>query len=467
MLIVCATRTCYISHITAESYNKIMNQPTPDAGQHRLHRYVALIAVAILAISLGIYQWLELIQIRTGGAAPLCSISETINCATVWNSSLANTVHDYSGIPLAGWGIVWAIIVLFLAIELAYHARKANSIDDTVLALRLATASGAIVSLALLTYSIVIGVICPTCFLFYILVAIATFIAFRLQNDAAWQWRPALLQSAGLLFISSALLFYPGRHTPLQNTDLASIASLAQNPSAQTPPGEDPLAKFLLSLPQQAQQLVSDSRALYRTAPLIDRPVDSNRLISGTTLSPVHLIDWIDIRCPHCKHLEEALAEIRHTTPANSWSEEGRHFPLDSECNPNMTRSDGSHIACLAAKVLICLGGSPKGHQVRTAYFQKQGQLSVDGIWEIAAPTKSQRHKLESCVDSSETADMLQNDIDYAMQHHIRGTPLLVINGRQAPAYPPFIYAMIIAGGDSNAAGFKILPPPRDQVLDQ
>jgi serine/threonine-protein kinase len=60
----------------------------------------------------------------------------------------------------------------------------------------------------------------------------------------------------------------------------------------------------------------------------------------------------------------------------------------------------------------------------------------------------------------------LQDDINYAAQHRIEGTPLVVINGRQAPGFPPFIYAMIIAGGDSNAAGFRILPPPRNNVLE-
>jgi serine/threonine-protein kinase len=376
-------------------------------------------------------------------------------------------IHHYTGIPPAGWGAAWAIIVLLLSIELAFLARKGNPVGDIVLALRIVTAVGAIVSLALLTYSIIIGVLCPTCFLFYLFVAAATFIAFRLENATTWRWRSALLQSFGLLLISFALLLYPGRHTPQLNNDLAPISAVTQISSSDTPRGEDPLAKFLVSLSPQAQQLVSDSLALYRAAPLIDHPVDNNRLISGTTLAPVHLIDWIDIRCPHCKHLEEALAEIRQTTPSDSWSEEGRHFPLDSECNPNIARSDGSHIACLAAKILICLGGSPKGHQVRTAYFDKQGRLTVDRIWDIAAADERQRHELESCVDSPETAAMLQDDIDLAMQYHISGTPLVVINGRQAPGYPPFIYAMIIAGGNINAEGFNILPPPRDQILDR
>ena len=443
-----------------------MNQQPSAPSGAMPRRHFILIGVSVLAILLGVYQWLELVQIRTGGAAPLCSVSETINCATVWNSPLADAVHDYSGIPLAGWGVAWALIILLLATELVVHTRKGNPTGDIALALRLTTGIGALISLILLIYSITIGVICPTCFLFYVFVGIATFFAFQLKKDEGWKWRPALLHSVGLLLISVALLFYPGRQTPQQNSEIASLPSMNQASSAEVPAGQDPLAKFLLSLPPQTQQLVSDTRALYRSAQLIDRPVDSNRLIYGTTLSPVHLIDWIDIRCPHCKHLEEALTEIRQKTPPNSWSEEARHFPLDAECNPNIQRSDDSHVACLAAKVLICLGGSPKGNKVRSFLFENQPQLSIGLIWEAAAQNDAQRQSLEACVDSDQTAAALKEDIDYAMQHHIEGTPLVVINGRQAPNYPPFIYAMIIAGGDSNAAGFKVLPPPRDHVLD-
>ena len=442
-----------------------MNQEIPASRTHQSRKFAILVGIALLALALGIYQWIELIQIRTGGAAPLCSLSENINCAAVWNSPLAKKIHDLTGIPFAGWGVAWAVIVLLLGIELILLARKGNPLGTAILALRLTTSVGVITSLALLAYSIAIGVLCPTCFIFYILVFATAFVAFRWHIAEAGNWNQAIFQSTGLLLILLALLLYPGRNTPQQTQTLATLNSLS-NSSSDTKPDEDPLAKFLLSLAPEVQQLISNALAIYRASPYIDRPVDINRLITGNARSPVHLIDWIDIRCPHCKHLEEALSEIRRATPTNSWSEEGRHFPLDSECNSNMTRSDGSHVACLAAKMLICLGGSPKGHQVRTSFFQKQGHLTVDDMWDIAAASATQRKSLETCVTSQATDDMLQDDIDYAMQHHIQGTPLVVINGRQAPGFPPFIYTMIIAGGDANASGFEVLPPPKDQTME-
>jgi len=442
-----------------------MNQKITTSRSLQTRNFVALIGIASLSLALSIYQWIELIQIRTGGTAPLCTLSKHVNCAAVWNSPLAEKLHDLTGIPFAGWGVAWAIIVLLIGIELILLVRKRNSFATALLALRLTTGVGVIVSLALLAYSFVIGVLCPTCFLFYIMVIAATFIAFRLRINERGKWSQAILHSVGLLLIVLALLLYPGRNTPEQSQDLTALQAL-NSASADSNSDEGPLAKFLHSLTPDVRQLVSDARALYRAAPLIDRPVDTNRLITGNVRSPVHLIDWIDIRCPHCKHLEEALTEIRRATPSNSWSEEGRHFPLDSECNPNITRTDGSHVACLAAKLLICLGGSPKGHQVRARFFQQQGHLTVDEMWNIAAGSSGQHKSLESCVGSQVTENMLQDDIDYAIQHHIQGTPLVVVNGRQAPGFPPFIYAMIIAGGDADAEGFKILPAPKDQAIE-
>ena len=105
--------------------------PQSDAStDHHLRRYIILLGAALLAIALGVYQWIELVQIRSGATSPLCSVSETIDCAAVWNSPLANAIHGKTGIPLAGWGIAWAAIVLVLTIEIVVHTRSGNPADD-------------------------------------------------------------------------------------------------------------------------------------------------------------------------------------------------------------------------------------------------------------------------------------------------------------------------------------------------
>ncbi len=430
---------------------------------------IILISVAVLSIMLGIYQWYELYQLRTSGSTPLCALSENLDCGAVWTSPLATAAHSYTGLPFAAWGVAWGAIVLILGIELKMRQQREKPVAETMLALRLTTGAGALLSIALLIYSITLGVFCPTCVLFYAFVATAAYTAFARLRPLEQNWSRATLHGVGLLLIVVAALLYPGLQTPKQDLVSASLAKIAGSPATRqnVDLSQDPLANFLQTLSPPALQAVSDARALYRTAPFIERPVDISRIVYGNPRAPVHLIDWVDIRCPHCRDLDAALNEIRNVTPTTSWTEESRHFPLDSECNGNVSRSDGGGVACLSAKLLICLAGSPKGHIVRGALFEAQRKLSKEHVWDIAAQNQEQRASLEKCVASPDTASTLRRDIDFAVQHRIEGTPLVAINGRQAPAFPPFIYSMIIAAGDSNAAGFSILPPPRPEVLAQ
>lgn len=257
-----------------------------------------------------------------------------------------------------------------------------------------------------------------------------------------------------------AALLFAAILAPCSSLMAAESATKANNTSAT----KDPLAEFLKSLPPPVQQAVSDSMLIYRNSPRIAKGADPKRLIFGKADAPVHLIEWTDIRCPHCKHLEEALTEIRQEAPPGSWSEEARHFPLDAECNPYIQRSDGSGISCLAAKIQICLAGSTDFSRVRSTLFKEQTRLNRNRIWEISASSPDQRRKLEACVKSPQTAATLKEDLDYAVQHKLEGTPLVVINNRKATPVPAMIYTMIMVMGQDNAPGFKVLPPPNTQM---
>src|SRR3569832_1695211 len=74
--------------------------PTPTSRT----TVVSLLIVGLLAIGLGVYQWYALYQMRMSGITPSCAISENIDCASVWNSPLADLAHHYTGLPFAGWG---------------------------------------------------------------------------------------------------------------------------------------------------------------------------------------------------------------------------------------------------------------------------------------------------------------------------------------------------------------------------
>lgn len=419
-----------------------------------------LLGLALIGAALTLYQWIELTQIRTGGATPFCSISATLDCAAIWNSPLSIWLQQYTGLPFAAFGLAFSLICFGLAVRLLLSSGN-STIGNIMLSLRIVTGTAAVIAIALLGYSLFLGIFCPTCVLFYLIVGASAYLAFKnLPNGG--DWLMSGLHSAGWLAAAVLLLMYPGMKTPLHNaTDL----DLAQTTST---PGEgvsSPLATFLQSLEPNARQALADTLAMYKAAPLVDSPVDEQRLAFGNKESPVHIIEWLEIRCPHCKNLHTAMTEIRRISPPGSFSEDIRYFPLDNECNPQIERTEGSGVSCLAAKILICSKGS-EGDKLRSALFEEQKTLTRNRIWDIAATNEIRRAELEQCIVSPETTTQLKSDIDFAQAHNLEGTPLVVINMRKAPAVPLLIYSLILAGGNANHPDFAQLPPDNPQAIE-
>jgi len=435
--------------------------PAAANPQAKTSTTLILIGVAVLACLLTLYQWIELVQLRSGGAAPLCSFSASLDCTGVWNSKLSGFIHESTGIPIAGWGLAWSLVVLALSLWTWLQSRRGQSTDDAVWALRLVVGAGTLISLLLLAYSAYLKVFCPTCLLFYLSVWVTAYLVFVPIKARGADWFQSALLSGGLLVASLAILIYPGLHTPRENLITAKLSGVANVKQVKTP--ANPLEEFLNSLPVAVQQATSDSLETYRKSPFTSTPPDPKRITFGTLNAPVHMIEWTDIRCPHCKHLEEALTELRGITTPGSWSQESRHFPLDSDCNPKVGRSGGG-ISCLAAKLEICLMGSPEFSHVRATMFQEQANLTKERIWEIASKDPERRKALESCVASPNTAKILNEDIELAEKYQLEGTPLVVLNGRKGTAVPAFILGVIMAKGHDDDPAFLLLPAPSHPV---
>jgi serine/threonine-protein kinase len=60
---------------------------------------------------------------------------------------------------------------------------------------------------------------------------------------------------------------------------------------------------------------------------------------------------------------------------------------------------------------------------------------------------------------SAETNAKLQDDIQLALRYELDGTPLVLLNGRKAVAFAPFLYAMVLTGGALDDPAFASLPP--------
>lgn len=445
--------------------------PVPTRGA------LALLVLGLATSGLAVYQWLELLTVRAGGTTA-CSISETVNCATVWNSDFASAVHDTLGIPIAGLGLVWGLAAVGLAALYLAWAKAGRSVRPAANGLRLLALGGIVSIIVFATVSARLGVVCPTCMVTYALVLVFTGVAWRGLPGPflpqAGEWGDTLKWTVGISAVAFVAMLMPGRatpHAPKAGAFLPPVAatqtpSQSNSPNTPPPPPAPPatLDGFIASLPQDQRQFLADALAVYRAAEpkLAAYPP---RALYGPGNAPVKVLEWTDSKCPHCKALVEELAIIKQYAPKDSLSVEARQFPLDGQCNPAIPNRgpDALSVRCAAARATVCLEGAKDFWELREKLFAAQAFLDTDRVMEIASSGSVARPQLEACMTAPETIGKLRQDVEYAMRYNIQGTPLVLVNGREVPPSAALIYSLVLARGNPDAPGFSALPPARSR----
>jgi serine/threonine-protein kinase len=435
---------------------------TPTLNRRAL---AALLILGLLEAGLAVTQWAELEKLRRGDET-FCAVSDVVSCSAVWTSPLAVKVTELARVPIAGLGVAWGLSAVFLAAMVWAASRSGRPAGTLVAALRLCAAAGLLSVVGLAAGSLQAGAVCPTCLGTYALVAGYAAAAFflttprtparaSLPGGAAWALAAAAVAYGVVLLPARAL----GSSFPTP-AELVLRLSQAIPPEAASDP-DRAIAAVLEQLSPQERQLVSESLALYRMAqdPGVAR---APRVRWGPADAPLRLVDFTDVRCPHCKHLEEMLSVMKRVLPAGRFSVEARHYPLDSECNPRLAASDGQHVRCAGAAALICLEGAPDFWAMREKLFAAQASLTTpQRVLEVASSGSMARADLVLCMQDRATAEKLKEDLEYAEAYKPRGTPMVLLNGRAAPYVPAFIYLMALTGGRTDLPAFATLPSPR------
>ncbi len=426
-------------------------QPTPGS-------LAGLVALGVLSALLSLFLWAELLLARAGGQA-FCALSEPDACARLWDGSFAVAIHRWSGLPIAGWGLAWALAALALPLLALQRAAQGKPDAALLSAVRVLAAGGVVAVCVLLAAALQARSFCSGCFLSYVL-------AFGYAGIALFGWQPLGLPrrqrgvalAVGSLAAAFVLLLYPGRSTP-STRDAAALAAIT-SPAAGAPvAGSDAVSQLVASLQPGLRQTLSDALYLYKGA--IALPPGPARALVGPEDAPLRITDFTDVRCDHCAELHETLRALEREAPGR-FSVEARQFPLDAECNPYVQKG-GDPVRCLAARARICAEGRPGASEFATRLFAKQETLSSADVYAFAAGLQP-RAELEACLKSPETAAKLKSDVELAVKYELEGTPLVLLNGRKAVSFPPFLYAMVLAGGRTDHPAFQALPPPNPQA---
>jgi serine/threonine-protein kinase len=461
---------------------------------------VATVALAVAAALVALFQWAQLVAARSGGST-VCSINETLNCVAVWSLPFASFVHRWTGLPIAGWGLVWALSAAAQGLLLLYRAALQDSEACEVLSgsLRWTALIGVLASGGLAAVSFASHLACPTCLVTYALVGL---FAAAVHRGLPRPWDGGLVVSRRVLWsaalptlVAFAALLVPGLRTP-HGGDAASAlphslgaapqgnassttggATLPGSKGAPEPSGgaakpggaaasggaptegvsDGGAAEVVAGFTPEQRRSVADAIVAYRSAPPVTPPAGvATRQLYGPKTATVKLVEWTDIRCSHCRHLVESVGELKRLVPSSDtqgrWSVEPRHFPLDGSCNPHVQVPDATGVRCLAARVQICLEGQPDYWDIQRKLFEAQASLDgPDKVFAVAGGARMGLSRLRQCVGSPETAKKLAEDIEYASAFHPSGTPVLAINGREAPPSPPFLLLMILLGGKLDA----------------
>ena len=429
----------------------------------------ALVALGASSALWALFLWAQLVLARSGGT-PFCAAGEGAGCAEVWDSTFATSIHRFTGLPIAGWGLVWGVAAFVFPLLSLLRLAQGGRTSTLVWAGRWMAVSGVLVVVVTAAVSLLERSFCIGCAIIYVLVlGYASLTLGEWQQMSFREARRGLALAAGANGVVFVLLLYPGLRTPRhfpgdeESSLTGSAAPAAFSPPRTIDPERDrQIIELVGSLAPSLKQSLSDSLHVYRISPQLTLP-PPRVLLGASKAAPVRITEFTDALCSHCARLYMTLKSLRERLPPGSFTIEPRQYPLDPRCNPSIHAWNGRSARCLAAVAQICLEKHEKAFEFSGKLFENQRDLTEEKVYQFAAPYIS-RPDLERCIGSQETKAKLADDIELANRFRARGTPLVVVNGRRGTSFKPFLHVMVLSGGAAYHPALKALPVPNSRV---
>jgi len=368
----------------------------PGPTRHRTALLIALLGVAISAVTLVIHQRLAGIS----GYTSFCNLGDVVNCDAVLGSRYAHLL----GVPVAAWGLAAFVVGAALAVP------GALGMGTAVADLLLVVLASASVGFALVFAGVmwVLGKLCLLCLATDLTIlawfaTVAPLVA-RFDHDARTVWWRGRAGVQGAAAAALVIAVAGGTWAAVRGP---SGAVTVDDVRARDP-------KFYHWYTQLPVRSVDDL-----TTP------DCHR--KGAPGAPVAIVEFSDFQCPYCVQAFRDLRELVRSRPDVSLV--FRHYPLDQSCNANVKRSMHPD-ACLAACAAECAGSQGRFWEYHDLLFENNEHLERESLFRYARDVQLDIPTFRACLDDPATRARVGEDVAAGSRVGVNSTPTLFFNGR-------------------------------------
>ncbi len=261
------------------------------------------------------------------------------------------------------------------------------------------------------------------------------------------KWCPlcAVTHAATLLLFILTLLLWPRRPDedaetaparPTAGTLLAGVLlAVALSAAGASEYGRRLSSAYAQAYYQRWQDYEKDVRLnveRFLKAPPREVPILPDDPVRGDPNAAHTVVLFSDFQCPHCRllagHMEERLKEN-----PGGFRLVFKHFPMDTSCNPGISRTlhAGACAAAVAADVVLSVAGNEAFWTMHDELFEEQKKLSAERLFELAEKLGVTRDTMREYIGRRSTWDRIHAHVEQARALGIRETPTMFFDGRQ------------------------------------
>ncbi len=152
----------------------------------------------------------------------------------------------------------------------------------------------------------------------------------------------------------------------------------------------------------------------------------------GDDAAPISIVEYSDFLCPYCRSLASAFDNY---LPASGGRVKlfFKHYPLDPECNSDVTGT-GHAGSCGLARGVICADAQERFWEYHDAIFAKPLQKPGEAdLKRFAREVGLDSEAFSACLAAKATRQRLAADIDEGRRFGITSTPTVLVNGKRLP----------------------------------